>query len=104
MKTIIKEDLKNKKRAGRIAAAITGIIGVLLCQPFIWMMIFGEHQPYVSPLRFICVCVFVIGLPMSLYGAIRFMVAGQTLSSVSTDQSDIGRIRHAIEMERMGRK
>lgn len=99
------KDFKGKKLVSRITAIIIGVVGFLLCQPFIWaVMIFGEHEPYMSFARFIYVCIFILGLPMFFYGIIGLLTAGHTLGSASTDASDLGRIRHAVEMERMGRK
>ena len=100
------KSFQGKTLVSRIVAVMVGAIGFIFCQPFIWVvMVFGEHQPYMSFARFIWVCIFIIGLPMFFYGIIAFLSAGKSSTTfISNDQSDMGRVRHAVEMERMNRR
>lgn len=107
MKTIRQtKSFQGKTIVSRIIAAMIGAIGFVFCQPFIWVvMIFGEHEPYMSFATFLYICIFIVGLPMFFYGIIAFLAAGKSGTTfVSNDQSDMGRVRHAVEAERMNRR
>jgi hypothetical protein len=107
MKTIRQtKSFQGKTMASKIVAVMIGAMGFVFCQPFIWaVMVFGEHQPYMSFARFMWICIFIVGLPMFFYGIIAFFAAGKSgTTSVSNDQSDMSRIRYAVEMERMNRR
>lgn len=106
MKTIrMNRDFKGKKLVSTLIAATIGIVGFIMSLPFAYVMVFGEHEPYISAGRAFAILLIMIGLPMFFYGIIAFLLGGKTMPHYgSTTDTDVGRIRHAVEMERMVKK
>lgn len=95
-------DFKGKKLMGRLVAAIICVVGFLISIPFVTNVMMAEHEPYMSFARFMFTLMLIVGLPMFFGGFIAFFIVGKSGTDyISNDQSDMGRIRHAVEMERM---
>ena len=92
----------------RVVSFAVGVLGLILSAPFFYVIMFGEHQPYMSIARICALFMCVVGLPMAFAGAFGFLLAGsssiKSTTTASTTDIDIGRVRHAVEMDRMNRR
>lgn len=106
MRTIrANRDFKGKMLLSKITAIVIGVVGFIISLPFAYVMMFGEHQPYMSAGRAFAILLVMIGLPMFFGGIIGFFIGGKSgITYGSTPETDMGRIRHAVETERMTRK
>lgn len=106
MRTIrVNRDFKGKKLMSRITSIVIGVVGFIMSMPFMHVIMFGEHQPYMSLARIGALLIFIIGGPMVFAGIFGFMIAGKSGGgSSSTTEVEVGRMRHAMEMDRMNRK
>lgn len=108
MKTIrITRDFRGKKLVSRITAIVIGVVGLIACIPFAYIVMFGAHEPYLSFGRFIAIILVTLGLPSFFYGIVAFLIAGKSgtrMVNTSTMDTDLARIRHAVETDRMTRK
>lgn len=87
----------------RVTSLMASIAGAVLCLPFTYVMMFGEHQPYISIPRILFVFMMVAGLPTMFFGLVT-LFARDGRGATSSTEMDIQRIRHAVETDSMKRR
>jgi hypothetical protein len=87
----------------RSKSLIYAIVGGALSLPFWYVMMFGEHQPYMSLWRILFVIMMLVGFPMFFFGLVT-LFARDGRGATSSTEMDIQRIRHTVETDRMTRR
>lgn len=87
----------------RSKSLLYAIVGGVICIPFWYVMLFGEHQPYISLWRILFVVLMLIGFPMFFFGLVT-LFARDGRGATSSTEMDVQRIRQAIEADRMTRR
>lgn len=100
-----KNYLQDNRIWSKIKASIAGIIGILMAIPFTLHMMFTEQHPYMTSWEFLWTCMMIVAAPLIVYGIVKFLQGGKTYTHTGdTTSTDLGRIRHAIETDRMTRR
>jgi hypothetical protein len=86
----------------KVSAIVLVIVGILMSIPFVWVMLFGAHQPNISIGRIIAVIMIIFALPMFGFGFIGLFARRN--SGTDTVTSDMSRIRFTVETDSMRRK
>lgn len=102
MKSSVKmSNTSNIRRNGTLsfsASVIITIVGLLISQPFFWVvMILGHNFHYITFPIIIMIVGFIVGAPMFLFGVISLLRGNHPVSSSSTADIDLGRIRYETE-------
>ena len=87
----------------RSTALVYFIVGFLMCQPFVWLIMFSrENEGHMSLFSFILLSLFMIGAPLSGFGLVKLGSSNGNRSMQT--EIDISRIRHSVETDRMNRR
>ena len=79
------------------------VIGFILMQPYIWYFLLKAGTALYVFCDYVGVLALLIGAPMFVAGIFGLCVGGRFTSGETTSQ-DVGRIRHAVETQKMEKK
>ncbi len=88
----------------KLNAAVFAIVGFCLSLPFVLDMIFMPRSVVMPLYTILFILMLIPGLPLFFFGMIGLVVNRANNPNSSSIEGDIGRIRHAVETERMNRK
>ena len=88
----------------KINAVVFAIVGFCLSLPFVLDMIFSAHSVIMPLSTILFILLFIPGLPLFFFGMLGIVINAAHNPNGSSIEGDLGRIRYAVEQERMDRK
>lgn len=99
-----RNDRAPKRFISRVTAIILLVLGVLMVQPFFWVVIVGGvNFHYITIPVLFMILLLMFGLPMTIAGFIGLLIGDSNASTSAYNEHDVSRVRYAVE-EEMRRK
>jgi len=103
-KTTKTRNYRSRRAIAKLNAVIFAIVGFCLSVPFVLDMIFGGASVIMPLHTILFILMFIPGAPLFFFGMLGIVLNRANTNSGSSIEGDLGRIRHAVEQDRMERK